>query len=258
MILKMLKEFYCLPRIDFDSYDPKTRNHSNSTFTAKSSFERTLVFNSTVRKEAFKGEKWRKNSDSFIIDNMNKWPVIFVNLHSNDFGSIIPSHSKIEEILSKTVIKETFEEHEDVLFALMVEKACSLKYKNVTRKTFLKILKDHKIDDNKELSAKIEILWNNYGKKMTQTIKKFYKFYSGEPPYEQVTQSLLFLSQILTKFYDKQVIILVDEHDTPAMQLYSKISLDYREDNTEIITSILCYAKTISILFKNASKYNLC
>jgi hypothetical protein len=210
-----------------------------------------------MRKEAFKGEEWRKNSDSFIIDNMNKWPVIFVNLHSIDFGTTSPSRSEIQEILSTTVIKQTFKEHEDVLFALMVKKACTLKYKEITKEAYLRLLKDHKIDDTTNLPDMIEILWDNYGEKMTQNIKEFYRLYSGEPPYEHVTQSLLFLSQILNDFYDKQVIILVDEHDTPAMHLYSKISLDYPEYNAEIIASILCYAEIIANLCKNASKYNL-
>jgi hypothetical protein len=256
MCLKMLKEFYCLPRIDFDSYDPETKKHSNSNFTAKSTFERTFVFNSTARKEAFKSEAWKKESDLFIIDNMNKWPVIFVNMHSIDFGCPSPSLSEIQELLSIEVIQKTFEEHEDVLFALMAEKACSLKYKEVTRETYLRLLKDHKIDNNKTLSAKIDTLWDNYGEKMNPDIQKFYRFYRGMPPYRHVTQSLELLSKILRGFYEKLVIVLVDEHDTPTMDLYSKVSLDNPDGNAEIITSIHNYAETVTKLLAKCCKYD--
>jgi hypothetical protein len=257
MGLNMLKEFYCKPKIDIASYDPETRKHNNSNFTAKSTFENTFVLNSTARKEAFEGEDWKKESDLFIIDHMNKWPVIFVDMFPIDFGSKIPSHNKIEEKLSTEVIQKTFEEHEDVLFALMTEKACSLIYKRINRENYLKMLKYLDIDDNEDLSAKIDTLWDNYGEKMNPDIQKFYKFYRGMPPYDSVSESLRLLSKILYKFHKKQVIVLVDEHDTPTMHLYSKISLDNPEGNAEIITSIHHYAETVANLLKNSCKSNV-
>jgi hypothetical protein len=256
MLLNMANEFCSVPKIDFDSYDPKTKRHNNSTFTAKSTFERTALFDRTVTKGIIDEKTYHNDSESFIRDNMNKWPVIFVNMHSLKLGSPSPSLSKIQEKLSTTVIQETFEKHEDVLFALMVEEACTLEYKRLNRESYLKLLKYLDIADNKGLSSKIRILWGNYGKEMDEDVQKFYRFYKGMPPYDSVADSLKFLSKILHDFYKQKVIVLVDEHDVPALHMYSEISLDKPENNTKIIDSIHFYAKTITDLLDNVCKYN--
>jgi hypothetical protein len=256
LVLKMLKEFFGKPRIDVDSYDPITRDHRNSTYTAKSTFVRTLVWDPAVRREVLKGIHIKKDSDSFIDDHMNKWPIIWVSMFSLQFSPPSPSLSEIEEKLSTEVVQETFKEHEDVLFIKMAEMACFIKYKKVTKEIFLKILKDHKIEEKKSLSAKIEILWDIYGEKMTLKIKKFYKFYKGMPPFNNVMDSLKLLSEILHDFYDRKVLVLVDEHDAPAHDMYSKISLDRPEGNADIIDSINNYADTLVKLLGNVCKDN--
>jgi hypothetical protein len=252
----MLKEFYCLPSIDFASYDPETRKHSNSTFTAKSTFENTFVLNSTARKEAFEDEKWKKESDLFIIDNMNKWPVIFVDMLPIDPGCPSPSLSEIQELLSTEVIQKTFEEHEDVLYALMIEEACDSLYGDWSKNSYQRLIKDLRLDKIKDVRGKIRKLWKRFGKEMDPDIQEFYRLYKGKPPYKHVTKSLRLLSKILYNFYKKRVIVLVDEHDTPTMHLYLKISLDNPEGNAEIITSIHHYAETIASLLKNSCKSN--
>jgi hypothetical protein len=215
------------------------------------------VWDQTVRKEVFEDYVTDpKDSGSFIDDHMNKWPVIWVSMYSVRFGSPSPSLSEIQEKLSIKVVQQTFKEHEDVLFILMVEKACSLKYKEVTRETFLKILKDHKIEEQKSLSAKIGILWDNYGKEMDPDIQKFYKFYRGMPPFDSVTDSFKLLSEILHEFYGRKVIVLVDEHDAPVQDMYSEISLDNPEGNADIITSINNYSKTLAKLLGDVCKDN--
>jgi hypothetical protein len=256
MLLKMANEFCSMPKIDFDSYDPKTKRHNNSTFTAKSTFERTALFDRNETKDIIDKISTDNDSESFIRDNMNKWPVIFVNMHFLKFGSPSPSLSEIQEKLSTEVIRQAFKDHEDVLFARMAEKACSLKYKEVTRETYLRLLKDHKIDDNKDLSSRITTLWDNYGEKMDPIIQKFYKFYKGMPPYDSVADSLKLLSEILNDFYKQKVIVLVDEHDAPAIHMYAEISLNSTEGNAKILESIHWYAKTITNLLDNVCKYN--
>jgi hypothetical protein len=245
-----------MPKIDFDSYDPKTRYHKNSTFTATSTFERTSLFDRNVRKNIIDEKTYDNDSESFIRDNMNKWPVIFINMHSVKFDSPSPSLSEIKEKLCKNAVRQAFKEHEDVLFAKMVEEACSFKYKRINRETYLRLLKDHKIDDNKDLSSRIEILWVNYGKEMDLDVQDFYRFYKGMPPYDYVADSLKLLSKILHGFYQMRVIVLVDDHDTPALHLYSGISLDRHEDNAKIIESIQSYSETITHILDNVAKYN--
>jgi hypothetical protein len=257
MALKMLKEFFGKPKIDIDSYDPITRDHKHSTYTAKSTFVRTLVWDPAVRREVFEDfRKDPKDSKYFIDDHMNKWPIIWVSMFSLEFSPPSPSLSEIQEKLSTEVVKETFKEHEDVLFILMVEKACSLKYKRINREKYLEMLKYLDIEEKKSLSAKIGILWDNYGKEMDPDIQKFYKFYKGMPPYNNVGDSLKLLSRILHEFYDRKVIVLVDEHDAPVQDMYSKISLDRPEGNADIIKSINDYAATLAKLLGNVSKEN--
>jgi hypothetical protein len=155
LLLKMLREFFCVPRIDVDSYDPETGDHKNITFTAKSTFERTLVYDPDVRKDIIDKITNRNDSESFIRNNMNTWPVIFVSMLPVDFGSPSPSLSEIQEKLSKSAIHLAFRDYDYVLFILMVEKLCSLKYKEITKETYLKILKENKIGNDMKLSKRI-------------------------------------------------------------------------------------------------------
>jgi hypothetical protein len=104
--------------------------------------------------------------------------------------------------------------------------------------------------------TKIKTLWSNYGKEMDPDIQKFYKFYKGMPPYNNVGDSLKLLSEILHDFYGRKVIVLVDEHDAPVQKMYSKISLDRPEGNADIIKSINDYAATLADLLGNVSKEN--
>jgi hypothetical protein len=256
LTLKMLKEFYSVPRIDVDSYEPITKDHSNKNFKATSTFESTLLWDPEVRKEIFRNITDTEDSDWFIDDNMNKSPVIFFSLLDVGFTSVAPSKNEIIKKIIKYAIKKTFNDFDYVLFIRMVEKVCTLKYKTINRKNYLRILQDLDIDKNKDLSSRIETLWDNYGEKMSEYIKDFYRFYSGEPPYDSVSESLLLLSEILYKFYGKKVIVLVDEHDAPLQGLYSNISLDKSRRNSKIMESILHYAQIITDLLKNVCKEN--
>jgi hypothetical protein len=256
MLLKMANEFCSMPKIDFDSYDPETRDYKNRTFIAKSTFERTALFDRNLTKDIIDKISTHNDSESFIRDNMNKWPVIFVNMHSLKLGSPSPSLSEIQEKLSTTVIQETFQQHEDVLFARMAEMVCMIKYDDLSKDSFQRLMKDLNMDKIEDMETKITKLWLRYGEKMTQKIKKFYKFYSGEPPYDSVADSLKLLSEILNDFYKQKVIVLVDEHDAPAIHMYAKISLNSTEGNAKIIDSIHCYAETITNLLDNVCKYN--
>jgi hypothetical protein len=152
--LKMLKEFFSKPRIDIDSYDPITRDHKHSTYTAKSTFVRTLVWDPAVRREVIKDINPKVDSDTFIDDHMNKWPVIWVSMFSLQFSPPSPSLSEIEEKLSTEVVRKTFKEHEDVLFILMVKEACYIKYKRVTKETYEAIWTDYELAGAEGLSNK--------------------------------------------------------------------------------------------------------
>jgi hypothetical protein len=85
------------------------------------------------------------------------------------------------------------------------------------------------------MKSKIEVLKNVLGKEMPKYISKFYGFYSGDTSHESIETSLQTLTEFLKDFYDKEVIVLVDEHDSPVQSLYENISLDNPEDNIEVM-----------------------
>jgi hypothetical protein len=238
MILKMLKEFYSLPRIDVDSYDPRIRDHKNSTFTAKSTFERTLVWDPKVRKEVLEKITSAEDGYSFIDNNMNKRPVIFFDPQTVKFDSAAPSLSEIQMAISKYAIQETFKEHDYVLFIMMVEWAGLRKYHEITKEAYERIWKDYGLAEIEDLSERIEILWKNFGEKMDRDIQDFYRYYRGNPPYDDVKSSLKLLSEILHDFYGQKVLVLADEYDAPLRYLYSNISLDRPKGNAKIMESI--------------------
>jgi hypothetical protein len=256
MLLKMLWEFFCVPRIDVDSYNPETGDHKNITFTAKSTFERTFVYDPDVRKDIIGGKTDGKDSDSFIRDNMNKWPVIFVSMFSVNFGSTLPSLNKIEEKLSKYAVRQAFKEYDYVLFIKMADKICKRKYGAFSRNNIDKFYVDLNLHTCVDMEDIISTMWDFIGEKMDPIIQDFYRFYKGMPPFDSVTDSLKILSEILSDFYKKKVIVLVDEHDAPALHLYSEISLDDPKGNTKIIKSIHHYAKTATALLGNVAKEN--
>jgi hypothetical protein len=64
-----------VPEIDVMSYNPDTKEHANMNYTVKDVFKGTFVYDRNNRKEYCK--KYEKSEkDTFIEDNMNKWPVI--------------------------------------------------------------------------------------------------------------------------------------------------------------------------------------
>jgi hypothetical protein len=96
-----------------------------------------------------------------------------------------------------------------------------------------------------------------FGEKVSPDNQKFYRLYSGTPPFEDIEMSLKFLTEILKGFFNKEVIILVDEHDSPARELYKNISLNNTRDNGEVIAAIKRYSSTITAILRNVGKENI-
>jgi hypothetical protein len=119
-------------------------------------------------------------------------------------------------------------------------------YGSYSKKNIEKLYSDLKLHSCQDMKDKINAMWDFIGEDMDPEIQKFYRFYTGRPPYDSVKESLLLLSKILREFYDKKVIVLVDEHDAPLQKLYTQISLNKTEDNTELMKSINIYTETIT------------
>lgn len=258
-----------MPRVDLDSYDPITKHHKSETFTAKSTFKDTLIWDSEYRKKVFEiiaedqgedeDEGGNKNEDgaSFIDDNMNKWPVIVFDLHPLSFLSSTPSDSEIHQQFCTEVIYKMYKKYDYILLIKLIEQAClenKEKGKSVTREDFQKFMKQFQISSERNVPDTISQLWDKYGDKLDTRYKEFYRFYAKEPPYTNTTQSLSILVDVLSDFYKKEVIVLVDEHDTPLQHFYKHISLSTPERNAKIMGSINSFTEILTDTLKKVAK----
>jgi hypothetical protein len=109
-----------VPEIDVKSYNPDTKEHANMNCSAKDVFKGTFVFDRNNRKKFW--EKYEKSEeDTFIEDNMNKWPVIVLNFIGVSFELDDTSQKEINRILFTEVIKEASEKYKDVIFLRVAE-----------------------------------------------------------------------------------------------------------------------------------------
>jgi hypothetical protein len=113
----MLREFFCVPRIDVKSYDFVTRTHANMNYTAKDIFKGTSIYEQKPSKTIY---DWREDryklEETFIKDNMNKWPVAVIDFKNVSFDSKIPTKDEINRKLIEHAIKPAFEQFDYLLF----------------------------------------------------------------------------------------------------------------------------------------------
>jgi hypothetical protein len=255
LTLKMLQEFYSLPKIDVNSYDPISRNHANINDTARATFEGTKIANPKVRKQILTKLKSTVNADTYLDDNMNKWPVIYVDLKEVTFTSLAPTEKEIYDRLLAIVIQPLFRQYDYVLFLILAKRACIAKYGEFSKENIERLHRDFRIKENALTRSKIKVLWRNFKKMMPLEIKRFYRLYFGEiESYDDILASLLTLTDVLHTFYEKEVIVLVDEHDAPAQHIYKKISFDDPDTNTKIKNSIATYSEIITDILRKVGK----
>ena len=79
----------------------------------------------------------------------------------------------------------------------------------------------------KSISEKIFELYNEYDGKINNILtenenKIFNRFAGKESEEEELKTSLSFLTKLLYKYYNKKVVVLIDEYDSPIMTAYEK------------------------------------
>jgi hypothetical protein len=188
---------------------------------------------------------------------MSKWPVVVINLQNVGFSSIPITLKQAEEEIYKSSINEAFEQYDYVLFISLAEEACLIKYGEITKESYQRLLKELKIDELDNMDRMITSLWLHFGEKVSPNIQKFYRLYKGTLPLEDITTSLQFLTKFLKTFFGKEVIVLVDEHDAPAQNLYGRISLNNTENNIKVIEAIKIYSEAITQILKSVGKGNI-
>jgi hypothetical protein len=195
-------------------------------------------------------------AESFIKDNMNQWPVIVVDLQNITFSSKAPTQSEIRRKLLQSGIQGAFAQYDYLLFIKMVQIACQVEYGLYSEENVYKLYEKYNLAKFDDMRNKIQALWRAYSEQLKVDLEPFYKLYIGDTSYEDIETSLKTLTKILKGFYGKEVIVLVDEHDSPVQRLYENISLDNPEDNIEVMESINCYSKTLTDILKAVAKGN--
>jgi hypothetical protein len=215
LTIKMLKEFYWVPKIDVKSYNPDTKEHANMNYTAKDVFKGTFVDDRKNRKEF--QEKYEKNKkDTFIEDNMNKWPVIEFSLEDVSFDLEGASQKEINKSLFIYAIIDAFKEYKDVIFLRVAEEAWKIKYGTFSNETYQKLLRDSYFHPMDPIESQVDHLWHRFEKEMPTWVKDYLKiFYYKKTSFKDIETPLKTMVKIISEFYNKPVIILVDKHDYP-------------------------------------------
>jgi hypothetical protein len=255
LTIKMLKEFYWVPKIDVKSYNPDTKEHANMNYTAKDVFKGTFVDDQRNRKEYL--EKYKKNKkDTFIEDNMNKWPVIEFSFEDVRFDFKGASQKEINKRLFIYAIIDAFKEYKDVIFLRVAEEAWKIKYGTFSNETYQKLLRDSYFHPMDPIESQVDHLWHRFEKEMPAWVKDYFKFfYYKKTSFKDIETPLKTLVKIISEFYNKPVIILVDKHDYPIQELARDI-IETPKDSKKLTQLMRRSLDTINSMLKAIGKGN--
>jgi hypothetical protein len=256
MALRMLKSFYCVSRnIDDNCLD--SSKYPDLKTTDKDPFEGTFIYDESCRTKFFADTKIEEDHD-FVKNNKGKWPVILLDFQNAKFSkSSSITDDEITKRITEEVIMPAFEQYDYLLFHLMCQHACGIEYGKKSGKTEEDLVIDYNLKKFKLMRHKIDSLWRYFKEELSDDIQKFYQYYSGKiTTVEELNRALPFLMNALNRTYERQVIVLVDEHDGPVQSMHKGISFDGSRDNSELMSSINLLAERISDVLGKMAKSN--
>jgi hypothetical protein len=113
------------------------------------------------------------------------------------------------------------------------------------------------MDYQDDIKGKIYRLQKDFKGELSNETIEFYKYFYGKKcKREELIKALKFLMEVLYNFYAKEVIVLVDEHDTPVTSIHSAMSLNNPEENNELTESIENFSEFMCDVFKKIAKDN--
>jgi hypothetical protein len=246
--IQMLKSFYSVPRIDVDNYRPEAPPDPPST----------KVFEGTFLSDPSKWDGSLKKDTNFIENNMGKWPVISLDFKDISFED--KSSVKREEVVNlfiDKIVKPAFKEYDYLLFIYIADEVCYSKYGSYSDKTYERLLSDFKLSKSTNMETKISRLFKKFGKDMPSFIKKFYKYYTGQiNTASDIGLALKFLMEILNERYKNKVMVFVDEHDAPVIDIHSEMTLQNHEEDKPFEKSIEVYSEVACNFLKEIAKEN--
>jgi hypothetical protein len=99
-------------------------------------------------------------------------------------------------------------------------------------------------------------LWHRFEKELPAWVNEFFRtFYYEKTSHKDIETPLKTVIKIISEFYNKPVIILVDGHDSPIQDLFCHI-MDYPKDNKKTPELIRRISNTINRIFKAVGKGN--
>jgi hypothetical protein len=246
--IQMLKSFYCVPRIDVDTYDPETTPDPPST----------KMFEGTFLDDSSQWDEPDKKDPNFIENNMGKYPVIslvFKDISFTDNSSI--KKEEVIDVMIEEIIKPAFQEYDYLFFISLAKKICFKKYGDYTTENYKNLFSEHNLKKYKKLQDKIDCLLAKFPDELTEEILIFYKYYKGQiGTMKEVISALKFLMKTLNEHYERKVIVLVDEHDTPVTSIHSEMSLENPEEDKAFEKSIEVFSNVVCDIFKAIAKEN--
>lgn len=252
----MLKEFYSTPKIDVETYDPLAKTHSKCNGEAEEIFKGTDVYDPVFRKNYIKHKNKKVYAPDFVEENMGQWPVIFVSFASVSFETPTPTNLEILLSIFETAIQPAFRSFDYIIYLSLLRRGCSERNLTPSKESFRKLHIDLGLDYYETTTEKIMELYKYHGWNMTSEYKTFYRLYTGTGVTKKdILDSLRILDLILYEFYEKEkVIILVDEHDAGAHNLYKEFTFENEELNKKIMRSISYYSKLITLILRRVGK----
>jgi hypothetical protein len=258
----MVKQFYCVPRIDIRSYDPITKDHKNAEKTSEFLFEGTFIDDHATWRRFWELKKNLKiiglrDKDEFFKQNMNKFPVVTLDFFGIRFEPEGLTRSEIYKKFLNKVIIPAFRQYDYVLFLYMAQEICEWKYGNFSKESIERLYTDFRLNASIDMGSRISKLWSKFKNQMPEWMKVFYSLYSGDCSDPSIIEVSLFtLTEILERFYGRKVIVLVDEHDAPVQEMHKLLSSDDLAKNNEVMKAIKLISDSITDILKNVGKSN--
>jgi hypothetical protein len=245
--IQMLKSFYSVPRIDVDTYRPEAPPDPPST----------KVFEGTFLSDPSKWDGSLKKDPNFIENNMGKWPVIsldFMNILFKDKSSV--KREEVVDLFIEKIVIPAFEEYDYLLFIYLAEDICGKEYGSFSDGAYERLFSENNLEEF-QLERKISNLYDSFKSILSPDIKKFYKYYTGQiDSPSDIGLALKFLMKILNKRYKNGVMVFVDEHDAPVIDIHSEMTLQNHEKDKPFEKSIEVYSNVACNFLKEIAKEN--
>jgi hypothetical protein len=132
------------------------------------------------------------------------------------------------------------------------------KYRDYSKESYERLYRDFNLKKTESMEGKIDILWEEFKEEFYSDTKRFYTYYKGEITFiGDLGHAFDFLMSKLNGYYNRNVIVLVDEHDAPVQKMYKDVSFENPSNNKELMKSIKLFSDQITYILSVMAKSNI-